>query len=102
MNVTIHPHPLARRHYAAPLQIPGPPLLIAAALGEGESVIRNVALSQDVRATGKLHGAAGRRVSAGGGRPAGARSGGQRKVRPAADGPCPGWTAENLAPPCVF
>ncbi len=51
MNVTIHPHPLHGVITPPPSKSQAHRLLIAAALGEGESVIRNVALSQDVRAT---------------------------------------------------
>lgn len=51
MNVTITPTPLKGRVMVPPSKSQTHRLIIAAALAEGESVIKNVAYSQDVEAT---------------------------------------------------
>lgn len=51
MNVTITPGPLAGTITPPPSKSQAHRLLIAAALAEGESVLTNVALSQDIEAT---------------------------------------------------
>lgn len=51
MNVTITPTPLKGRVMIPPSKSQAHRLIIAAALAEGESVIKNVAYSQDIEAT---------------------------------------------------
>ena len=73
-------------------------LLIAAALADGVSTVRGIAMSQDVEATLRCltaWGAAGKRPPPACWRSPAPAVAGQERT-------CPGWTAERAAPRCAF
>ena len=100
MDITITPTALKGIVTPPPSKSQAHRLLLAAALAQGESVISNVALSQDIAATIRCLEELGAYIR---------MDGSTATVRGMAAGPMsplrrmalPIWTAESLAPPCA-
>ena len=100
MNVTITPTLLKGTITPPPSKSQAHRVLIAAALaGEGTSVIRNLAPSQDILATRRCLTALGAQIDEAG--PGAVRVRGLGGAIAEA-GPPPSWTAGRAAPPCAF
>ena len=99
MNVTITPRRLAGSITPPPSKSQAHRLIIAAALGEGESLLHNVACSQDIAATIRCMAELGAGLERQGDtlRITGMRAGPRSPLRRRR-----AWTAERAAPPCAF